>query len=333
MTAEQTYCATCGELIIRISDRWMHIEMPERIHPATPRVTAGETFQALRAELARVNAENAAMRMALGMYNQEAPEPDPLLGAHAALITGLYELLNPLGLCPDDDKAAEAILLDGVRKLAAAYRAYFTEVGRLRLRDLEMRATLRRVKAYLGDAADHPDDDSGMRALVRAVDAVLPEQAPGPLETAVEQLRRAWDRLSACVDEFEPGDMQACGEYRDALDTAILAVLNAAKGGEAPADEWSYSPGSPKRRLMLAASGQSAEPAGPAVEPSESFSVLPDMKYAAIWWGPTLICTVWSPREGAEHLCAILEALRQHDAAALADAWARFRDYRQAGRH
>lgn len=78
MTAEQTYCATCGELIIRISDRWMHIEMPERIHPATPRVTAGETYQALRAELARVNAENAAMRAALAMHNQEAPETDPV---------------------------------------------------------------------------------------------------------------------------------------------------------------------------------------------------------------------------------------------------------------
>lgn len=42
------------------------------------------------------------------------------------LIADLYELLNPLGLCPDDDEAAEAIIVKGVKQLR-------DEVMRLRL--------------------------------------------------------------------------------------------------------------------------------------------------------------------------------------------------------
>jgi hypothetical protein len=67
------------------------------------------------------------------------------------------------------------------------------------------------------------------RAALGLVNQEEPE--PDPLRAAVERLRGAWDRLSACVDEFEPEDMQACGEHRDQLDGAILAVLNAAKDG------------------------------------------------------------------------------------------------------
>jgi hypothetical protein len=50
------------------------------------------------------------------------------------------------------------------------------------------------------------------------------------LTTAIKRLQHAWDALGRCSDEFEPADMSACGEYRDLLDTAILAVLATVKG-------------------------------------------------------------------------------------------------------
>lgn len=49
------------------------------------------------------------------------------------------------------------------------------------------------------------------------------------LSQALAGLQAAWDSLGRCVDEFEPFDMSACAEHRDALDTAILAVLAAWK--------------------------------------------------------------------------------------------------------
>jgi hypothetical protein len=42
----------------------------------------------------------------------------------------------------------------------------------------------------------------------------------------------------------------------------------------------------------------------------EPFYVRPDGKYWAIYWGPILVCTVWSTEEGARLLCAVLEAIR-----------------------
>lgn len=57
-----------------------------------------------------------------------------------------------------------------------------------------------------------------------------------------------------------------------------------------------------------------------------------------IFWGPTHICEVFADRASAEAHCAILEALRRvdYDGAdpdLLVDAWYRFRDLRNAGRH
>ena len=45
------------------------------------------------------------------------------------------------------------------------------------------------------------------------------------LREEASRLKAAWDRLCACVDEFEPDDMGACTELRDALDDAILKVV------------------------------------------------------------------------------------------------------------
>jgi hypothetical protein len=72
-------------------------------------------------------------------------------------------------------------------------------------------------------------ENNALRMAMGLHNQEMPE--PDPLRAAVERLRGVWDRLSACVDEFEPEDMQACGEHRDQLDGAILAVLNAAKDG------------------------------------------------------------------------------------------------------
>lgn len=56
----------------------------------------------------------------------------------------------------------------------------------------------------------------------------------GEMRRALKELRTAWDALCDCIDEFDPNDGEACGERRDALDTAILAalkVLDDTRGG------------------------------------------------------------------------------------------------------
>ena len=55
----------------------------------------------------------------------------------------------------------------------------------------------------------------------------------GVLEAARHVVRR-WDDVVRCADEFEPEDMAACGETRDALDTAIIH-LKAVLESETPA--------------------------------------------------------------------------------------------------
>lgn len=49
------------------------------------------------------------------------------------------------------------------------------------------------------------------------------------LTGALAGLQAAWDALSRCVDEFAPDDADPCIDYRDALDTAILATIAAWK--------------------------------------------------------------------------------------------------------
>ena len=41
---------------------------------------------------------------------------------------------------------------------------------------------------------------------------------------AARSVVRCWDAVVRCVDEFEPEDMGACGETRDALDTALIRL-------------------------------------------------------------------------------------------------------------
>lgn len=49
------------------------------------------------------------------------------------------------------------------------------------------------------------------------------------LHHTLDLLQSAWDALGRCVDEFTPDHDDACSDYHDALDTAILAVLTAWK--------------------------------------------------------------------------------------------------------
>lgn len=43
---------------------------------------------------------------------------------------------------------------------------------------------------------------------------------------AARNVVRNWGAVVRCVDEFEPEDMSACGETRDALDNAIIRLKN-----------------------------------------------------------------------------------------------------------
>ena len=62
--------------------------------------------------------------------------------------------------------------------------------------------------------------------------ALARAEAAAELGATVDALRRAWDLMGRCADEFEPDDMGACAEVRDRLDDAILAALAAAAPGE-----------------------------------------------------------------------------------------------------
>jgi transcriptional regulator with XRE-family HTH domain len=48
------------------------------------------------------------------------------------------------------------------------------------------------------------------------------------LGEAASTVTRIWDHLARCEDEFMPEQPGACGEYRDELDTAILALMRLA---------------------------------------------------------------------------------------------------------
>ncbi len=68
-------------------------------------------------------------------------------------------------------------------------------------------------------------------SVMRIVDGVTPNNAPGAdILNAIMVLQMAWDQLGSCVDEFEPDDMSACGEYKSLLDDAILRVLEVRHG-------------------------------------------------------------------------------------------------------
>lgn len=67
-------------------------------------------------------------------------------------------------------------------------------------------------------------------SIIAMVDAVTPNNAPGAdLLRAISAMQVAWDRLGACVDEFAPDHLDACSEYHDLLDDAILSVLETAR--------------------------------------------------------------------------------------------------------
>ncbi len=90
--------------------------------------------------------------------------------------------------------------------------------------------SIRKAVHFAHDTIDRPGKwDLLCRSIMRDIDAVTPNHAPGAnILTAIGKMQIAWDQLGNCVDEFEPEYMDACSEYRDSLDDAILGVLELA---------------------------------------------------------------------------------------------------------
>jgi hypothetical protein len=84
--------------------------------------------------------------------------------------------------------------------------------------------------SWIDAAGDLTERFEGVQAERDA--ALARAEAAAELGATVDALRRAWDLMGRCADEFEPDDMGACAEVRDRLDDAILAVLAAAAPGE-----------------------------------------------------------------------------------------------------
>lgn len=68
---------------------------------------SAESFRLLQREIDRLLSENNALRMAMGMLNQEAPEPDPLRPAVVRYLAAHDDYLNARQLRPNDDEPIE----------------------------------------------------------------------------------------------------------------------------------------------------------------------------------------------------------------------------------
>lgn len=65
-------------------------------------------------------------------------------------------------------------------------------------------------------------------------DALATTPADAPLLSAAQRIVKAWDKLADCEAEFEDYDpAETCAEWRDALDTAILALKELIEGRRA----------------------------------------------------------------------------------------------------
>lgn len=81
--------------------------------------------------------------------------------------------------------------------------------------------------AFAGPCREVPADIAVTELISRVTAA---ESHAGRLESiriAADRVKHRWNRLCDCVNEFEPEDMAACGESRDALDDAILKLIAA----------------------------------------------------------------------------------------------------------
>jgi hypothetical protein len=103
------------------------------------------------------------------------------------------------------------------------------EAAQARIAELEERITTQALQI----AAFEAQAQEAMRGWREAVARL---SAQRPLVEAARRLEGAWEALCDCVAEFEPDDMQACGEYRGALDDAILAVLAAYRAAQEGSD-------------------------------------------------------------------------------------------------
>jgi hypothetical protein len=72
------------------------------------------------------------------------------------------------------------------------------------------------------NCCDRPQSEHPPGDIVSTLD-----QAGANLISSVDELKRTWEALCDCVNEFEPEDMAACSGRRDDMDAAILGVLKA----------------------------------------------------------------------------------------------------------
>lgn len=129
-------------------------------------------------------------------YHADETTPDDVRRLLLAYDGASAHLSQTLAALTAERAARRAFEADAaqLRQAALAYTTSVTIEERTRLR----------AELYVLAKVDHPG-----RMLV----------------ATITQLQRAWDKLSDCVNEFEPEYPDSYGEYRDALDTAILAVL------------------------------------------------------------------------------------------------------------
>lgn len=137
-----------------------------------------------------------------------------------------YEQFGELGLtveeqCREADAAVRQIWgdywtaaqLQAAREYYLTHRAIFQARQLLHTQDTwALEQVYRADVAYLLDALDT---------------ARRRDEARENVMQAARHLGACWEQLCRCVDEFEPDYPQACGEHRDALDTAVEAVIAA----------------------------------------------------------------------------------------------------------
>lgn len=150
------------------------------------------------------------------------------------IMTAAADLTTMVGLRAENDGLRQRM----IKAEAELVHNEMTIVAAIQGRDQAFRAEKAERAARLASDADVYTLRTAALAYVRAtsyaerfkaraeLEVLVTVERPGMLlVNAIAQLQHAWDRLCECADEFGTDAADACAEYRDLLDTAILAVL------------------------------------------------------------------------------------------------------------
>lgn len=228
-----TLCSQCGEKIVYIGPHWNHRDVITPKHPALPaeRQSVTVDLDKLRARMnptadtdllfalvedqhLQVQQARERERVATDTYNGQQQ-------SHRELET-LYQGSQERALKAEAELARLRASVRDLREINAQQRRE-VDAERASRRAFEADAAQLRATALAYVMSVTYEDRERLRAELHVLATV---EHPGVLlVSAIKQLQHAWDKLSDCSNEFEPEDMTACAEYRDQLDTAILAVL------------------------------------------------------------------------------------------------------------